>query len=52
MLKFFNEINDSIKQVDELTKENQFVTNPFSKVLNHTYVWAEKELMFERILNK
>lgn len=42
MFQFFSELQNSVKNFDRLTSENKFMSNPFNKVLNQTFVWTEK----------
>ena len=51
MFKFFNEIKNSVKELDEITSTNKFMSNPFNKVVNHTFVWTEKPLIFNKVNN-
>lgn len=52
MFEFFKEVNESIKKIDKLTSKNSFMSNPFNKVVNQTFVWTEKPMIFERLLKK
>ncbi len=52
MFEFLNEVKDSIKEIDELTAKNKFMSNPFNKVVNQTFVWTEKPSVFEKMLKK
>lgn len=52
MLKFFKELNKSIKIADKITAENKFMSNPFNKVVNQTFVWTEKPLLLKNIFKK
>lgn len=48
MFQFFNELQNSVKDFDRLTSENKFMSNPFNKVLNQTFVWTEKSPVLKR----
>ena len=50
MFKIFKEVKDSIKTIEDITSENRLMTNPFSKVVNQTFVWTEKPELFKKIL--
>ncbi|MDO5304593.1 MAG: hypothetical protein Q4E87_03340 [bacterium] len=48
MFELFSEIKNSVRDFDKLTSENKFMSNPFNKVLNQTFVWAEKSPVLKR----
>ena len=52
MFKIFKEVKDSIKTIEDITSENRLMTNPFSKVVNQTFVWTEKPELFKKILKQ
>lgn len=52
MLEFFKELNKAIKSAEEITAENKFMSNPFNKTINQTFVWAEKPFLLKNILKK
>lgn len=48
MFEIFNEIKNSVKEFDKISSENKFMSNPFNKVLNQTFVWTEKTPVLKR----
>ena len=48
MFEIFNEIKNSVRDFDRLTSENKFMSNPFNRVLNQTFVWTEKAPVLKR----
>lgn len=52
MFEFLKDVSDCVKEVDKITKNNKFTTNPFSKIVNQTYVWTEKDSCFKTFLKK
>lgn len=52
MFEFIKEVSTCVKEIDKITKKNKFATNPFSKIVNQTYVWAEKDSCFKSIIKK
>lgn len=50
MFEFIKEIKNSVNRIDKMTSENKFMTNPFNKVVNQTFVWTEKPELFRNIL--
>lgn len=52
MFEFFKDVKDSVKEIDKLTSKNKFMSNPFSTVVNQTYVWEEKNLLFNQLHKK
>ena len=52
MFDFFSEVKESVNEFDRLTSENCFMSNPFNKVINQTFVWTEKTSLFENLFKK
>lgn len=52
MFEIFSEIKNSVSAFDRLTAENKFMSNPFNKVVNQTFVWTEKTPVLKRPQNK
>ena len=52
MFDFLNKIKNSVKEYDEYTSKNCFMSNPFTKVVNQTFVWTEKPSVFEKLFKK
>ncbi len=42
MFEIFNEIKNSVEEFDRISSENKFMSNPFNRVINQTFVWTEK----------
>lgn len=47
MFEIFNEIKNSVREFDRISSENKFMSNPFNKVVNQTFVWTEKAHVFQ-----
>ncbi len=52
MFEIFSEIKNSVSQFDRLTAENKFMSNPFNRVVNQTFVWTEKTTVFKTPQNR
>jgi len=50
MFEFIKDVSICVKKLDKMTNNNRFATNPFSKIVNQTYVWTEKESLFNSFL--
>ena len=48
MIRFLEKIRTTINEYENITKKNNFMTNPFNKASNKTIVWTDKKY----ILNK
>jgi len=52
MFEFIKDIRVCIDKIDKIADNKRFATNPFSKIVNQTYVWTEKNSCFNSILKK
>ena len=50
MFEFIKDVSTCIKKIDKIANHDRFVTNPFSEIVNQTYVWTEKDSCFKTIL--
>lgn len=49
MINFLKDVLTCVKEIDSATNKNRFVTNPFTKIVNQTYVWTEKDLCLKSV---
>ena len=49
MINLFKDVLTCVNEIDSITKKNRFVTNPFTKIVNQTYVWTEKDLCLKSV---
>lgn len=52
MFEFIKDLSTCIEKIDKMANNNRFATNPFSKIVNQTYVWTEKDTCFNTMIRR